>query len=288
MADALSFEAAQKRAVELGLVRVDHVRGLWDYIKETWQTRHFTFQFAVSKIIANSSQNRLGLFWEFLNPLLTAAMYYVAFGLLLGTRKDSPNFIFFLIAGVLTFNLFVQSFQGSAKALIADRELAANIRFPAILIPISSSIQALLRSLPTMTLIIPVALLTGVSFSWHWLLLPFQLILTVIFGSAVGLLLTRPMARIRDLTEVLPIVTRVIMFTSGIFFDVTTRFANVPEPIHSIAVNSPVALLLDLTRGLFIHEDLPTHNQIYGLVGATIALTFIGIVLFWRGERSGN
>ena len=123
------------------------------------------------KIIANSSQNRLGLFWEFLNPLLTAAMYYVAFGLLLGTRKDSPNFIFFLIAGVLTFNLFVQSFQGSAKALILDRELAANLRFPAILIPIASSIQALLRSLPTMTLIIPVALLTGVTFSWSWLLL---------------------------------------------------------------------------------------------------------------------
>lgn len=288
MAKPLSFEDAQKRAADLGLVRVDHVRGLWDYIKETWQTRHFTFQFAVSKIIANSSQNRLGLFWEFLNPLLTAAMYYVAFGLLLGTRKDSPNFIFFLIAGVLTFNLFLQSFQGSAKALITDRELAANIRFPAILIPISSSIQALLRSLPTMTLIIPVALLTGVSFHWSWLLLPFQLVLTVLFGSALGLLLTRPMARIRDLTEVLPIVTRVIMFTSGIFFDVTTRFESIPEPFHSVAINSPVALLLDVTRGLFIREDLPTHAQIIGLVIATFSLTFIGLVLFWRGERRGN
>lgn len=288
MTEPLSFEDAQKRAVDLGLVRVDHVRGLWDYIRETWQTRHFTFQFAVSKIIANSSQNRLGLFWEFLNPLLTAAMYYVAFGLLLGTRNDSPNFIFFLIAGVLTFNLFVQSFQGSAKALIADRELAANLRFPAILIPVASSIQALLRSLPTMTLIIPVALLTGVSFHWSWLLLPFQLVLTVVFGSALGLLLTRPMARVRDLTEVLPNITRVLMFTSGIFFDVTTRFASVPEPIHSIAVNSPVALLLDLTRGLFIREDLPSQNQIIGLLVSTAVLSFVGLVLFWRGERRGN
>lgn len=288
MSDVLSFEEAKKRAADLGLVRVDHVRGLGAYIRETWQTRHFTFQFAVSKIIAGSSQNRLGLFWEFLNPLLTAAMYYLAFGVLLGTRKDSPNFIFFLIAGLLTFNLFVQSFQGAAKALIVDRELAENIRFPAILIPISSSIQALLRSLPTMTLIIPVAVITGVPFSWHWLLLPFQLLLTVIFGSAVGLLLTQAMARIRDLTEVLPIATRVIMFTSGIFFDVTTRFESVPEPIHSIAVNGPVALLLDLTRGLFIHDDLPSRTQIYGLVGGTAALAIVGVLLFWRGERRGR
>lgn len=287
MSQVESFEAARARAASLGLVKVNQVRGLFGYIKDTWRTRHFTFQFAVSKIIANSSQNRLGLFWEFLNPLLTAAMYYVAFGLLLGTRNDSPNFIFFLIAGVLTFNLFVQSFQGAAKALIVDRELAANIRFPAILIPISSSIQALLRSLPTMTLIIPVALLTGIDFSWQWLLLPLQLILTVFFGSACGLLLTRPMARTRDLTEVLPNIVRVMMFTSGIFFDVTTRFESIPEPFHSIAVNSPVALLLDTTRGLFIPADLPSQPQLIGLVSGTLLLTILGVVLFWRGERRG-
>ena len=119
-------------------------------------------------------------------------------------------------------------------------------------------------------------------------LLPLQLVLTVVFGSALGLLVTQPMARIRDLTEVLPIVTRVIMFTSGIFFDVTTRFASVPEPIHSIAVNSPIALLLDLTRGLFIRDDLPTRTQIYGLVGCTVVLAFVGVLLFWRGERRGR
>ena len=143
MSDVVSFDEAKKRATELGLVRVDHVRGLGAYIKETWLTRHFTFQFAVSKIIANSSQNRLGLFWEFLNPLLTAAMYYVAFG-------------------------------------------------------------------------------------------------------------------------------------------------SVPEPIHSIEVNSPIALLLDLTRGLFIRDDLPTRTQIYGLVGCTVVLAFVGVLLFWRGERRGR
>lgn len=288
MSEVLSFEEAQKRATELGLVRVDHVRGLFDYIKEGWQTRHFTFNLAVSRLISNSSQNRLGLFWEFLNPIMTAGMYYVAFGLLLGTKKDSPNFIFFLIAGVLTFSLFVQSFQGSAKALIADKELAANIRFPEILVPVAASLQALLRSLPTMTLLIPVAFLTGVPFSWLWLLLPFQLLLTVVLGWAFGLLLSRPMARFRDLSELMPIMTRVMMFTSGIFFDVSIRFAKVPEPIHMLAVNSPVALLLDLTRGLFIHEDLPARIQIYGLLGVTAVVTVLGVVLFWSGERRGK
>ena len=95
------------------------------------------------------------------------------------------------------------------------------------------------------------------------------------------------MARIRDLTEVLPIVTRVIMFTSGIFFDVTTRFDSIPEPFRSIAINSPVALLLDTTRGLFIPADLPNQSQLIGLIGGTVVLTFLGVVLFWRGERRG-
>jgi teichoic acid transport system permease protein len=284
-ASSMSFDDAEKFARENGLVKVNQVRGFRTYLAQCWQTRHFVLQFAIARIIASTSQNRLGLFWEFLNPLLTAAMYYVAFGLLLGTRSDSENFIFFLIAGVLTFSLFNQGFNGAAKALISDKELARNLRFPLVLIPISSAIQALLRSLPTLSLIYPVAIFTGVELSWFWLLLPFNMMLTVLFGAGLGLLLTRSMAKIRDFSQALPNFTRVLMFTSGIFFDVTIRFESAPEPIRSIATNSPIALLLDVTRGLFIPSDMPSQNQILWLVFSTFALVFIGFFLFWRGER---
>lgn len=283
--EEMSFEEAQAYAESHGLKRVDKVKTFFGYVGECWQLRHFTYQYALSKIIAGTAQNRLGLFWEFLTPLLTALMYYLAFGVLLGTRTDSDNFIFFLVAGVLTFNLFLQSFQSSSTSLVTSKDLAETLLFPRILIPIAFGLQALIRSLPTLSLLYPFALITGITPSWAWLLLPFQLILTVICGLSIGLLASRAVVKVRDIAQAIPLFARLLMFTSGIFFDVTARFENAPDTIAVIAINSPTALLLDMTRGLFIPEDLPSSNQILGvIIGTAVTFTF-AFVLFWRGER---
>lgn len=281
---SMGLEEAAQYAASLGLKSVNKKFSLINYVREIWTLRHFTKQLAVSKIIASTSQNRLGLFWEFLNPLFTAGMYYLAFGVLLGTRRDSPNFIFFLIAGVLTFNLFQQGFLGSAKSILKEKGLAKNLTFPLIIIPISATFQATLRSLPTLSLFYPVAYFTGIPFSWKWLLLPFVMFLTILFGASLGTMLSRVLMRVRDFVEALPLFTRALMFTSGIFFDVTSRFDSAPEPIRSIALNGPVGLLLDIARGLFIPEDMPSQNQILLLIAATVVLFTVSLTFFWRGE----
>ena len=284
-AKALSLEDARALAAQHGLIRVDSVGGFGKYLSDTWKMRHFAIQYAVGRIISLSAKNRLGLLWEFLTPLTTALMYFIAFGYILGTRKDSPNFIFFLVAGVLTWQLFIQSFNLSSQSLISGKDLSASMRFPRVLIPLSSGIQALVRTLPTVLLLYPVALFTGVSFRWQWLFLPFHMVLVVLCGLAFGLLVVRVVNRVRDFTEAIPILTRFLMFTSGIFYSVSIRFADAPKPVRLFAENQPVAMLLNVTRGLFIHEDMPGRNQLIVLVVGVFTLLLIGLILFWRGER---
>ena len=281
----MSFEDAQAYAESHNLQRVDKVKTLGQYIGECWKLRRFTYQLALSKIIASTAQNRLGLFWEFLTPLLMALMYYLAFGVLLGTRADSSNFIFFLVSGVLTFNLFMQTFQSASLSLVSSKDLAESLLFPRVLIPIASGLQSLLRSLPTLSLLYPFALLTGITPTWWWLLLPFQLLLTVVCGLTFGLLASRAVVKVRDIAQAIPLLARLLMFTSGIFFDVTTRFETAPQWIAVIATNSPTALLLDMTRGLFIRSDMPFTYQIVGVVAGTITVFSFAFILFWRGER---
>lgn len=281
----LSLAEATELASRHGLRRVDSVDGFGAYLAECWRMRHFAIQYAIGRIISLSAKNRLGLLWEFLTPLLTALMYFVAFGWILGTRNDSENFVFFLVAGVLTWQLFILSFTLSSQSLISGKDLAGSMRFPRVLIPISAGIQALIRTLPTVLLLYPIALLTRVPFRWQWLLLPLQMVFVVVCGLAFGLLVVRVVNRVRDFTEAIPLLTRMLMFTSGIFYSVEVRFANAPHTIKVIAENQPVAQLLNVTRGLFIHEDMPGRTQLIQLVVGSLALLLLGLVLFWRGER---
>lgn len=281
----LSFAEAEALAAERGLHRVDQSKSLGHYLHDCWRLRHFTYQYALARIISTTAKNRLGMLWEFLNPLLTAAVYYLAFGLLLGTRRDSENFVLYLIAGMFTWHLFLQSFQTSAMSLLRGKELSQSLLFPRVLIPVASGLQALLRSLPTLSLLYPIAWLTGAQPNWWWLLLPLQLLLTVGFGLGLGLLASRMVSRVRDVAQLLPLLTRMLFFTSGIFFSVEKRFAGAPDWLREIAVNQPTAVLLNLTRGIFLNESDPSSIQLAGVVGATLLVLVAGVLLFWRGER---
>ena len=284
----LTPDKAAELAAQHNLQRIDVTKSLPAYLRDVWRLRLFVRQYAVSRIIASTTENRLGLLWEFLNPLLTAAMYFVAFGLLLGTRGDSENFILFLISGVFTWHLFNGAFTSTAKSMTKNKELTKSLVFPRIIIPLASGLQAGIRSFPAILMIYPVALLTGETFTWIWLLLPFTMLFAILFGVGAGLLISRLLIKVPDIAQTIPIVLRLLFFTSGIFFSVEKRLEGAPETIAAIASNSPTALLLNFTRRIFLDEVNPSSTQLIAMIVVTGLLFIGGVVLFWRGEKQNG
>ncbi len=285
MTNPLTLEEAAALAQSRGLRRVDESAGLWQYLRESWRLRHFTWNYALSRTIVSTVENNLGLLWEVLNPILLSAVYYLAFGVLLGTRGDSPDFIIFLIAGVFTWQLIGQSIVVSSNSLVNTRDLSDSLLFPRMLIPIAASIQSLLRSIPSLLLLYPIGLVAGMPLRWEWLLLPFAFLLTSLFGLGVGLFASRAISAVKDLAQIVPIIMRAGMFVSGVFYSVDKRFADAPEVLRAIAHYNPLALLLDCTRAVFMPYAAPTAQQFGYLLTLTVALLAGGVIVFWRSER---
>ena len=280
-------EAAQL-AARYGLRRVDQTGGFWTYLKDCWRLRHFAWNYALSRTITSTVQNNLGMLWELFTPLLLSGVYYLAFGVLLGTRGDSPNFVPFLIAGVFTWQLLGQSIVVISSSLRQTRDLSESLLFPRVLIPIAAATQAFLRAIPALLLLYPIAWLSGLPVTWWWLLLPFNFLLTTMFGLSIGLFTSRAIQKVQDLQQIVPIVMRVGMFVSGVFFDVEKRFATAPAVIATIAHYNPGALLLDLTRSVLIPGERLSGQQFVFIITLTVGLFLLGLVNFWRSERANG
>ena len=283
--EALTSEEAASLARQAGLHRVDQTGEFRAYLRECWRLRHFTWNYAVSRTILETIQNRLGLFWQVLNPLLLSAVYYLAFGLLLGTAKDSTNFIIFLVAGVFTWQLFASALQSGSLVLASTHELTESLLFPRILLPIAVAIQETLSALGAAVVLYPIALLNGLRPTWAWLLLPFPFILTSLFALGVGLFTSRWVDRVHDLRQFVPIVLRALMFVSGVFYDVTVRFQKAPHVVRTIANFNPPSVLIKVTRAVFLPDQLPMPHELIWIFSITLLLLVFGFVSFWRGER---
>ena len=277
-------EAAQL-AARHGLRRVDQTGGFWTYLKDCWRLRHFAWNYALSRTITSTVQNNLGMLWELFTPLLLSGVYYLAFGVLLGTRGDSPNFVPFLIAGVFTWQLLGQSIVVISSSLRQTRDLSESLLFPRVLIPIAAATQAFLRAIPALLLLYPIAWLSGLPITWWWLLLPLNFLLTTLFGLSIGLFTSRAIQKVQDLQQIVPIIMRAGMFVSGVFYSVDKRFADAPEVLRAIAHYNPLALLLDCTRAVFMPYAAPTAQQFGYLLTLTVALLAGGVIVFWRSER---
>ena len=282
----LTEQEAAALAAQHNLRRVDQTGGFGTYLKDCWRLRHFTWNYALSRTIMSTVSNNLGMLWELFTPLMLSAVYYIAFGILLGTKGDSPNFIPFLISGVFTWQLLGQVIVVISSSLRQTKDLSESLLFPRVLIPIAAAIQSFLRSVPSLLLLYPIALLSGMPITWWWLLLPLNFVLTTLFGLAVGLFTSRAIQQVQDLQQVVPMVMRVGMFLSGVFYDIDKRFANAPHAAALVAHYNPGALLLDLTRAILIPGETLSGKQFTYILLLTFGLLVSGLVYFWRSERA--
>src|SRR3954464_3061712 len=78
----------------------------------------------------------LGFAWSLLNPLLYLVVFYVAFQLILGTAV--PGFPFFLLSGLLVWNLFSTGLSGACGSVVLNAGLVKKVAFPREILPLAA------------------------------------------------------------------------------------------------------------------------------------------------------
>src|SRR5215475_8511711 len=66
-------------------------------------------------------ENKLGLLWALLKPLLDIVIYYVVFQIIL--KQNIPAFASYLFIGLILWNFFVESTTGTVQILYAKKYL---------------------------------------------------------------------------------------------------------------------------------------------------------------------
>jgi teichoic acid transport system permease protein len=270
-------------AKQHGLTKVGARDPLLSYIKHTWQRRDFAYVMALYTDQANSSRNRLGRWWLVLVPTLQAAVYGLIFGILLGGSRPE-NFIPFLITGVFLFSFLQGAYSSGANSVTSNIGLVRSLSFPRILLPINALIQQVFSLLPQVALLLITLLLFQQQVTWNWLFLIPILLLMVIFGFGLATISARLTVHVQDLNKLNPFLTRVVFYSSGIFFSIETVLKDYPVAMQ-IATWNPVYVYISLARGAMVEGYAMTAGMWIGAVMWAFGLFIVGTIFFWRAEE---
>jgi teichoic acid transport system permease protein len=293
--------------------------GMFAYAAQLWERRHFIVGFATARNVAMYTEARLGQLWQVLTPLLNAAVYYLIFGIILGTNRGVPNFLAFLITGIFIFNFTQRAFITTSRVMPDSLPLIRALPFPRGCLPVGYVLIELEQLAMSMAVLTVIVLATGEPLTWYWLLAIPALALQMVFNVGMGLFLARLGAGADDFSQLMPFIVRTWMYASGVMYSIQTigSLRHHPAISYLLQIN-PAAVFISLVRNAILQSqrlaapgskpydalkcDLYYRNPklvynsaychatvttsqlwLYGAAWAVVAIV-VGFVFFWEAE----
>lgn len=243
-------------------------------------------QLAQREIDARYRQNRLGLLWLVLAPLLMLAVYTLVFRHVLQVRWNSPlesdlAFAARVYAGLSVFTFFAECANRAPSLVSEQPNLVKKVVFPLELLAWSSVAAAVVHLAVAAVLLLTLraAGLGGVPISAAALPLVWMPLLPLCLGLAWGL--SAVGVYVRDVGQVVGMFTTALVFLSPVFFPVEA----LPAGLQPWMALNPLATVMTLTREVALAGTWPDRQgwMAWGVcLAACVGIALLGRALFAR------
>lgn len=258
---------------------------LREYFTELFDRRHFIWAGARGEALTRYSNERLGMAWYVLRPLLDAAFYWVIFGLIFDVSRGMENYTAFILIGVFMFQLSARAITGGVGLIRSSKAMIRAFAFPRAALGVSMVLRDFMSSLPAiavmfvMIMAIPPHEAPSVTWSFFPIILALQLAMSLGFVFFFGWL----GALLPDLAQVMSFVSRILLYASAVIFPID-GFVDHPTLLALIQAN-PIYIVLDMYRTVLIDGAVPLLHSWLQLAAWSVATVLVGFVLFWWNEE---
>ena len=250
-------------------------------LRDIWAYRELLYFLTWRDIKVKYKQTAMGAAWAIIQPLFMVIVFAVFFGIFMGVPTDGIPFIIFFYCGMMPWIFFSNSIVMCSGSLISNTNLITKIYFPRTIIP-AATVGA---GLPD--LLISVAILLGLTFyykitlTWHILMLPLMLLLTIWLAMAFGIWLAALTVRYRDIRHALAFGIQLWMFLTPIMYPLSV----VPEKWHWVMYLNPMTGVVEGIRSAITGRDFNWLALEFSVAIAVLTLS-ASIFAFRRLEKS--
>lgn len=243
-------------------------------VKELVSYKDLLLRMVRKEFLASYQQTLLGPLWVLIQPILTVATSILIFNKVIGISTDNIPPVLYYLTGITLWSLFSDIFSNTSSTFIQNEKLFNKVYFPRIISPLSIVLLNLFRfSIQLLFLIIAIIYysVTG-QVTLHietWIIAIPVILLTVMMGLGAGLLFSVITAKYRDLTHLLQLLIRLLMFICPIFYPMSI----VPEKHKWLMYLNPLSTQFELYRYAFLGTGHFNSSQItYSIIGSFLLL----------------
>lgn len=257
-----------------------------EMIASLWRNRSLVMALTKREVAGRYRGSFLGIFWSFFHPLFMLAVYTFVFSVVFKARwgdgtGTKTEFALVLFAGLIVFNLFAECFGRAPGLILSNVNYVKKVIFPLEILPWVALCAALFHTaISVFVWIGAYCLLYGLP-HLTVLYLPLILLPLCFFIMGVSWALASLGVYLRDVSQIVGLLTTVLMFLSPIFYPITA----LPEAYRHILLLNPLMPAIEQTRAVLFWGNSPDWLLLGGYYGAMLCVSWLGFAWFQKTRK---
>lgn len=220
-----------------------------------------------------------GALWGVLQPLMTVAVFYIIFAVVLKVRvpelaRDSGYF-FYLLAGLLPWMGMSEGLSRAVGSLVAQEQFIQKLVFPVEIIPATVIVSSLITQLVGMGVLLLLLGVAGLIHPAGLIFLPLVLLMQLVLCLGLGLLAAILTVHVKDLAQLAPVTLQIFLYLTPILYPKSM----VPAAYHPLYLLNPFAGFIETYQALLL--GLPVGlGSILSMIAWTLVAGVGGALLF--------
>lgn len=260
------------------------------YLKNFYKYRFLLNEIVRKNIKLQYRNSVLGMFWTFLQPLLTTLVLVAVFGGIFGSgRKDMLNYPIYLLCGRLIYEFFTQSTKRAMRSIRNSSSVIKKVYVPKYIYPISNVISTFV----TFAISLSVLACFIIYFCFfsdqkpiinaNFLLFPVPIVILLILCVGIGLILSTLEVFFKDIEYLYEVFCMLLFYITPIFYQVDQL--NMTNKIFKMALMAnPLYSIIEMFRDCVLYGEMINPSHLLYSLGFSIVMLAIGLLIFYKKQ----
>lgn len=263
-----------------------HKISVFEIIRSVLHHQDLIIQMTKREVIGRYRGSMLGIAWSFFNPLIMLAVYTVVFSTVFqakwGVGSDSKTeFALVLFVGMIVHGVLAESMNNSPSLMLKNASYVKKVVFPLEILPWVVMGSTLFHALISVVVWLLFYVVVNQTLQWTVVFLPLVLIPLVLFSMGVSWLLASLGVYIRDIGQMMGVLTTVLLFMSPIFYPASM----LPEPYQTIIYLNPLTFVIEQARDVLMWGNVPNWSGMAIAYVVSLLVAWLGFFWFQKTRK---
>ena len=260
------------------------------YLRNFYKYRGLMYEIVRKNIKLQYRDSVLGMFWTFLQPLMTTLVLVFIFGNVFGKSSSGVvNYPIYLLCGRLLYEFYSQATKRAMRSIRNSASVIKKVYVPKYIYPaanVVSNFITFIISLVVLVCFIAFFIISNKNpphITPYVLLAPVPILILLILAVGVGLILCTLDVFFKDIDYLYEVFCLLLFYMTPIVYKIDALKIS-SKVFRYILMANPMYSITEMFRACVLYgEMINIHHLLYSL-GFALASLIIGVAVFYRKQ----